>query len=82
MQKLLLESKKSKSVFLKKYLERLVFFAEVKIALRAAKTSATETYLEQALCECEGLDITALIKATLSVASGFFLNSRKTGPGP
>ena len=66
MQKLLLESKKSKSVFLKKYLERLVFFAEVKIALRAAKTSATETYLEQALCECEGLDIAVLIKASVS----------------
>ncbi len=66
MQKLLLESKKSKSVFLKKYLERLVFFAEVKIALRAAKTSATETYLEQALCECEGLDIPAVIKASVS----------------
>ena len=66
MQKLISESKKIKSVFLRKYIERLVFFAEVKIALRAAKTSSTETYLEQALCECDGLDIQKLIKATVS----------------
>ncbi len=66
MQKLISESKKIKSSFLRKYIERLVFFAEIKIALRAAKTSATETYLEQALCECDGLDIPTLIQKTVS----------------
>ena len=66
MQKLVSESKKIKSAFLRKYIERLVFFAEIKIALRAAKISATETYLEQALCDCDGLDIPTLIKTTVS----------------
>lgn len=66
MQKLIFESKKSKSVFLKKYLERLVFYANVKIALRAAKTGSTETYLEQALCECDGLDLKKLAQSAVS----------------
>lgn len=56
MQKLLTESKKSKSVFLRQYIKRLVFYADIKIALRAAKTGSTENYLEQALCEIDGLD--------------------------
>lgn len=66
MERLLTESKHAKSVFLKQYLARLVFYANVKIALRAAKTGASEQYLEQALCDCEELDLKKLIRTAVA----------------
>lgn len=66
MQKLLGEAKKSKSVFLREYIARLVFYANVKIALRAARTNGMEGYLEQALCEIDEPDIKKLTAVTLA----------------
>ena len=78
MQKLLLEAKKTKSVFIREYINRTVFYSDVKIALRAAKNNCTDSYLEQALCECDGIDIKAVIKNTVQGSEALIKYFEKT----
>jgi V/A-type H+-transporting ATPase subunit C len=65
LEQLLKEGKQSHSVFLEAYFNELVFYAGIKTALRGAKVGAGKYYLEKAICECEGLDKAAVVKATL-----------------
>ena len=51
---------------LKQYAELTVAAADIKIALRALKTGKDEEFMRQAMAECESLNLSALIKATLS----------------
>ena len=56
-------AKLSRSV--REYFLTLVFYSDVKIALRAARTGADAAYLEAALCPVEGLDLSRLTAAAL-----------------
>lgn len=55
----------TKSVFLKEYFTRMVFYANVKTALRASKMKLSEYFLEKSLCECEGFDKSKVIRLAL-----------------
>ncbi len=78
MQRLLLEAKKSKSAFIREYINRTVFYSNIKIALRAAKNNCTDNYLEQALCECDGIDVKAVIKNTVQGSENLIKYLEKT----
>lgn len=65
MQKMLDEGKKSNSEFLKKYFNTVVFYCNIKIAIRAARTGTSKNYLLQALCEVEDFRMSAVISAAL-----------------
>ena len=56
MAEMLREGKASRSVFLDEYFRTMVFYADVKIALRGAKADIGQYYFENALCECEGFE--------------------------
>ena len=48
------------------YLRTLIFFSDVKIALRAARTGAEPAYLEAALCPVDGLDLRRLKESAIA----------------
>lgn len=48
------------------YFRMQVFFNDIKVALRAARTGTTAAYLEAALCPVEGLDLPRLRTAALA----------------
>ncbi len=54
-----------RSEFLKEYFRTLVFFSNVKIAVRAARTGADRHYLKSALVSFEGFDRDKIIAAAL-----------------
>ena len=56
VERLLVEGKASRSAFLDEYLRTMVFYANVKIAIRGAKADIGQYYFENALCECDGFD--------------------------
>lgn len=58
--------RESGSVFLKEYAETTVASADIKIALRAAKTGKRKDFYEKALAACDSLDITDLSAAAMS----------------
>ena len=68
MEEMLAEAQKIKSAFLREYISTSVFYNNVKITVRAARTGADKNYLESALCETEGFDrdkiITAAVKGS------------------
>lgn len=67
MEQMISESKKSKSEFLYRYFSEKVFYANLKIALRASRMKAERDFLEKALCDsCPGFDKEEVIKKTLS----------------
>lgn len=57
--------KSSRSVFMKEYFDTLVFYANVKTALRGTLTGAGKYFFENALCDCEGFDRAQVIKTAL-----------------
>ena len=65
LEKLLSVAKSTDSPFLREYLERLVFYANLKIAIRAARCSASDYYLERALCEMDAFKKSELVSAAL-----------------
>jgi V/A-type H+-transporting ATPase subunit C len=62
MEEMLRLSREYKSEFLKKYFETLVFYSNVKTAIRAARTGAGRDFLNKALCEVAGFSKTAVIE--------------------
>ena len=62
----MLEKSVHLSASVRAYFQTLVFFSDVKIALRAARTGAEAAYLDAALCPVEGLDRRALTEAALA----------------
>lgn len=50
----------------REYFRTLVFYSDVKIALRAARTGAEAAYLEAALCPVEGLELRRLTEMALA----------------
>ncbi len=66
LEKMLCEGKNSKSAFLDEYFRIYVFYSNIKIAIRAARTKTTVDYLKTALCDCEGFDKQKVISCTLT----------------
>lgn len=58
-------AKASGSAFLKKYFDLLVFYNNIKIAIRASRAGAGKDYLLKALCETEGFDLKTVVAAAL-----------------
>ncbi len=65
MEEMLRISDDFKSEFLKSYFENLVFYANVKTAIRSAKSGAGKPFLDKALCETKGFNKKAVIEASL-----------------
>lgn len=53
------------SEFLKEYFKTVVFYNDVKVAIRCARTGADREFLINSLCELDGFDKKAVINATL-----------------
>lgn len=66
LEEFLAESRRSRSPFLIAYFNTLVFYTDIKVALRGAKVGASKYYLEKAIVECERLDKAELVRAALS----------------
>ncbi len=66
MERLLSEGRYSGSLFLNRYFSTMVFYADIKIALRASNSKTTMEYLNTALCECEGFDKQKTIKMIMA----------------
>lgn len=65
MERLLFEGKKSRSVFLDQYFSTMVFYANVKIAIRGTKSAVSSYYFEQSLCDDCGLDKKKIIRLSV-----------------
>ncbi len=65
MKELLSQAKKTDSIFIREYIECLVFYSNIKTAIRAAKTNAASHYLDVALCDMKGFDKCAMKAAAL-----------------
>lgn len=65
MQKMIDEGKASNSEFLEKYFNTVVFYNNIKIAIRASRTGASKDYLLQALCEVDDFRMSAVISAAI-----------------
>lgn len=65
MKEILEIAKKSKSEFLLKYFNTLVFYNNIKIAIRASRTGTSRDYLLKALCDVEGFRKSDVINASL-----------------
>lgn len=65
LQHLLSEGRRSGSAFLEEYMDTLVFYANVKTALRGAKADIGKYFFENALCECKGFDPGQVIRLAL-----------------
>ncbi len=66
MEHLISKGKASGSGFLREYFETMAFYADIKIAIRAARTKASRDYLDAVLCRVEGLDCRALAAKAVS----------------
>ena len=66
LERLLFLGKKSGSVFLSEYFRTLVFYANVKTALRGAKAGVERYFYDKALCEVEGFDKQAVTKEAVT----------------
>ena len=65
MEQLIVEGKRSRSVFLDQYLSTMVFYANVKIAIRGAKAGVSSYFFEQSLCDDCGLDKRTIIRISV-----------------
>lgn len=68
-----------KSAFLKEYFNTLVFYNNVKIAVRAARTGADKNYLHSALVQVEGFDRDRVIAASVKGSDALRDLLAKTG---
>ncbi len=64
--KMLSDADKAKSKFLREYFSVMMFYADVKTALRAARTKTTVEYLDKAIFEAEGIDKKKLMQKTMA----------------
>ena len=55
-----------KNMFLAEYFRNYIFYADIKLMIRAARTSASRDYLERAVSEVDGLDKPEAVKRALS----------------
>ena len=78
MQEMLRFSKGLKSAFLQAYFNMLVFYNNVKIVLRSARTGADRRYLESALCEVDGFDTEKIVKAAVKGSEALIETLAKT----
>lgn len=60
MEEMLKASAKTSSEFLRQYIKTIVFYNNVKIAIRGARTNAPKDYFDCAICEDDGFDYSAL----------------------
>ena len=65
MKEMLRFAQSFRSAFLKEYINTTVFYNNVKIALRAARTGADKNYLKAALVKTEGFDRDSVIAAAV-----------------
>jgi V/A-type H+-transporting ATPase subunit C len=65
MMQLIKYSEKSHSSFLKDYFKTFVFYSNIKIAIRSARTGTSKDYLLQALCEAAEFRMDTVIAAAL-----------------
>lgn len=65
MKEMLRFAQSFKSAFLKEYFNTLVFYSNVKIAVRAARTGADRNYLKSALVQVDGFDRDRVIAAAV-----------------
>lgn len=65
MQRILELSVKFKSEFLKNYFNTLVFYNNIKIAIRSSRTGTSKDYLLKALCEVDEFRKSAVISSAL-----------------
>lgn len=65
MEKMLIDADEFNSEFLKKYFKAFVFYSNIKIALRSAKTGTSMDYLLKALCDIEEFRKNSVISAAL-----------------
>lgn len=66
MEEILRVSKESKDETIKLYAELMVASSNIKIAVRAVLTKKTKEWMESAIAECDSLDKSMLINATLN----------------
>lgn len=60
------DAQETKTPFLAEYFRATTFYADIKLLIRAARTSASRDYLERAVCPVEGLDKPQAVKKALS----------------
>ena len=65
MKKMLSDAEGSDSEFLKQYFRTLVFYNNIKIALRSARTGTSMDYLLKALCDVESFRKSSVISAVM-----------------
>ncbi len=65
MEKMLADSEKSSSEFLSSYFKTLVFYNNLKIAIRSSRTGTDRDYLLKALCDVENFRKTSVINSAL-----------------
>lgn len=63
MDEMLLASQKLNSKFVAEYFKTTIFYNNVKIAIRSARTGVDKDFLEQAICDVEGFPKSAIIDA-------------------
>ena len=65
MREMLKSAKKTGSEFVEEYFNTIVFYNNVKISIRSARTGTDSVYLKQALCDVDGFNKTAIINSAL-----------------
>ncbi len=65
MEKLISSANKYKSDFIKNYFNTLVFYSNIKIALRSSRTGSSKDYLQNALCDVDGFRKDLIINSAL-----------------
>lgn len=65
MKEMLNSAKKIGSEFITEYFNTIVFYNNIKIAIRSARTGTDREFLEQALCNVDGFNKTAVINSAL-----------------
>lgn len=65
MEEILNLADKTGSEFLKEYFNSVIFYSDVKIAIRSSKTNAGKDYLVKALCDVDGFDKKGIIDCAL-----------------
>lgn len=66
LDRLLIDARQTKTPFLSEYFKAEIFYADIKLLIRAARTSASRDYLERAVCPVDGLDKSRAVKGALS----------------
>ena len=65
MEQMIVLSKEPDSKFIEEYINTVVFYNNIKIALRSSRTNASADFLDKALCDVDEFRKTSVIAATL-----------------